>query len=65
MSDEGYIEELAEKVYEGISDMTKLRERCNFLLELYNNKFVSKKMNLVLFDDAIKHLLKISRIIQM
>jgi dynein heavy chain len=65
MSEEGYVEELAEKVYEGINDLGKLRDRCTFLLELYNNKFVSKKMNLVLFDDAIKHLLKISRVIQM
>jgi len=44
--------------------MDKLRARCNFLLEDYNTAFPSKKMPLVLFDDALKHLLRISRIIK-
>jgi dynein heavy chain, axonemal len=34
-------------------------------LALYNEKFPAKKMNLVLFDDALGHLLRISRIINM
>jgi dynein heavy chain len=32
-------------------------------LEFYNEKNPSKKMNLVLFDDALSHLLRITRII--
>ena len=32
-------------------------------LELYNEKFPSKKMSLVIFDDALKHLLRLTRII--
>lgn len=65
INEEGYVEEYAEKIYEAINDQQKLKDRCNFLLDQYNQKNPSKKMNLVLFDDAIKHLLKISRIIQM
>jgi dynein heavy chain len=30
----------------------------------YNAKYISKKMNLVLFDDAMCHLIRISRIIK-
>jgi dynein heavy chain len=29
----------------------------------YNEKFPSKKMNLVIFDDALRHLLRITRIL--
>lgn len=53
----------AEKVYEAINNIETLRKRCKYLLEEYNLKFVAKKMPLVLFDDALKHLLRISRII--
>lgn len=45
--------------------MEKLKARCNGLLNDYNNKYIAKKMTLVLFDDAIKHLLRISRIVKM
>lgn len=38
INEEGYIEQLAEKVYEAITDPKKLRERCDFLLEQYNQK---------------------------
>lgn len=46
-----------------MNSLDKLRARANALLVDYNAKYVAKKMNLVLFDDAIKHLLRISRII--
>lgn len=63
-NEEGLVETQAERIYEAINNMEKLRTRCNNLLEEYNVKFPSKKMPLVLFDDALKHLLRISRIIQ-
>ena len=63
-NEEGIIEIAAERIYEAINNMEKLRARCNSLLDEYNTKFPSKKMALVLFDDALKHLLRISRIIQ-
>ncbi len=32
-------------------------------MDAYNEKNPSKKMNLVIFDDALRHLLRITRII--
>jgi dynein heavy chain len=59
--EEGTLTDLAPKIYEAIGTMDSLRARCNQLLDIYNNKFPSKKMPLVLFDDALKHLTRISR----
>lgn len=61
-NDEGIVEVEGEKVYEAINSMDVLKKRCNELLEDYNVKYASKKMPLVLFEDALKHLLRISRI---
>lgn len=63
-NEEGIVEVAAPKIYEAIDDLVRLRKRCNDLLDDYNNKYISKKMNLVLFDDALKHLLRISRIVK-
>jgi dynein heavy chain len=64
-NEDGIIVEYAEKVYEAINDIEKLRKRCEALLVDYNAKYVAKKMFLVLFDDAVRHMLRISRIIKM
>lgn len=64
INEDGIIEEEAPKIYEAIDSLVDLRKRCNFLLEFYNDRNPSKKMPLVLFDDALKHLLRISRIIR-
>lgn len=64
-NEDGIVEVEAEKIYEGMNSMEKLKARCYNLLNDYNLKYVAKKMNLVLFDDAIKHLLRISRIVKM
>jgi dynein heavy chain len=50
-------------VYEAAPDMEAIRKIVNTKLDAYNEKFPSKKMNLVIFDDALKHLLRITRII--
>jgi len=63
-NEEGLVEIAADKIYEGIADKEKLRARCYYLLDEYNTKYSSKKMPLVIFDDALKHLLRISRCIQ-
>jgi len=64
INEDGMIEQYGERVYEAIADIEKLRARVNDLLDLYNKTFQQKKMNLVLFDDALRHLLRISRIIE-
>ncbi len=64
-NEDGVVLQEAPREYEPMSDMNKLRKRCDDLLQDYNAKFPAKKMNLVLFDDALKHLLRISRIIKM
>jgi len=50
-------------VYEACPDVESIRGICNKKLEEYNLKNSSKQMNLVIFDDALKHLLRIARII--
>jgi len=59
----GELESEAPFVYEACESIEAIRDRCNQKLELYNEKNPSKKMNLVIFDDALKHLLRITRII--
>jgi len=58
--------ELAEKapfVYEAVPDVDSIRKLVNLKLEKYNEAYPAKKMSLVIFDDALFHLLKICRII--
>ena len=50
-------------VYEACPDIEAIRKIANLKLDAYNEKYPSKKMNLVIFDDALKHLLRITRII--
>ena len=50
-------------VYEAAPSINSVRERALAKLEAYNEKFPAKKMNLVIFDDALKHLLRLTRII--
>ena len=65
VNEEGEIEEEAPKVYESIKSIPMIKKRIEKLLEQYNADSKGKTMNLVLFDDAIRHLLRISRVIQM
>ena len=50
-------------VYEACPDIEGIRKRINKKMEAYNEKYPQKKMNLVIFDDALRHLLRIGRII--
>jgi dynein heavy chain len=59
----GELTEGAPFVYEAVPDMEHIRKRINKKMIDYNEKYPQKKMNLVIFDDALKHLLRISRII--
>lgn len=59
----GELVSIAPFVYECCPDLETCRKLANTKLEGYNEKNPSKKMALVIFDDALGHLLKICRII--
>lgn len=59
----GDIVAVAPFVYEAAPDIEGIRKRCNDKLAGYNEKNASKKMNLVIFDDALFHLLRLTRVI--
>lgn len=50
-------------MYEACADLDTIRARCGQRLAEYNEKNQSKQMNLVIFDDALKHLLRLTRIV--
>lgn len=50
-------------VYCELYDRAKTRRAANDSLDSYNSMNVSKRMNLVLFDSAIEHVVKIHRVI--
>ena len=62
--DEILVEE-APKVYEDGGTLEMIRERALMFLDKYNEEFPSKRMELVLFEDALRHMLRISRLIEM
>lgn len=61
--DMGNLQEEAAIVYEPCPSMDSIREVIYEKLTEYNDKFASKAMSLVIFDDAVQHLLRITRII--
>jgi dynein heavy chain len=65
MNEDGELEQEAPKVYEVVPSAVKLRKRLMQKMEEYSSQGGGRSMKLVLFDDALKHLLRISRIIQL
>jgi len=59
----GELVSVAPFVYEACPDLDSCRKLVNTKLDGYNEKFPSKKMPLVIFDDALFHLIKVCRII--
>ncbi|CDJ35908.1 Dynein heavy chain axonemal, related [Eimeria mitis] len=55
----------AQKVYEPVPNLQLVRTRAMEYLQRYNEENPAKAADLVLFDDALAHLMIISRIIQM
>lgn len=53
------------KIYEPVKDLDALRDRAEALMQEMNDGLKVGKMFLVLFDDAVKHMARISRIIMM
>ncbi|XP_028985303.1 dynein axonemal heavy chain 5 isoform X3 [Betta splendens] len=52
------------KVYEPIESFESLKERLNLFLSLYNENIRGTGMDMVFFQDAMIHLVKVSRIIR-
>ncbi|KAL7522596.1 hypothetical protein ACHAWX_007291 [Stephanocyclus meneghinianus] len=63
--EDGTVIDLAPKVYEDGGTLEMIRDRAIMFLDKYNEEFPSKRMELVLFEDALKHVLRISRLIEM
>ena len=63
--EDGVLVAEAPKVYELGPSLVDLRKRVESFLQLYNEANPSKQMNLVLFDDAMKHVMRVSRVISM
>ena len=55
----------APKIYEFGGELESIRERTEMYMARYNVENPSTPLNLVLFDDALRHLMRITRIIQM
>ena len=55
----------APKIYEVGGDLESLRDRSKHFLGLYNEEHPARQMHLVIFDDALLHLVRISRVLGM
>ena len=63
--EEGVLVEDAPKMYEPGGNLEEVRPVVLTFLEKYNTEFPQKKMELVLFNDALEHLLRINRLMEM
>jgi dynein heavy chain len=62
----GELLEEAPFVYEAVPSIEDIKTVVYKKMEIgYNEKFPSKKLTLVIFDDALKHLLRLARILNM
>jgi dynein heavy chain, axonemal len=52
------------KVYERVDSFAVLRSRISTFMKTFNENVRGSKMDLVLFEDAMKHIVRISRIIR-
>ncbi|OQS07437.1 dynein heavy chain [Thraustotheca clavata] len=64
-NEDGVVDEVVPKVYEPGGTLEEIRTRVNEFLAKYNNDYPQRMMRLVLFDDALGHLLRLSRLLEM
>ena len=62
--EDGDIDNELPKVYEPILNFKVVSDRLKFFLEQYNDIMRGSNMDLVFFEDAITHLIKVSRVIR-
>ncbi|RYG67614.1 hypothetical protein EON64_07065, partial [archaeon] len=65
LDEEGVLVEEAPKMYEPGGTLEDIRPVVLGFLEKHNTEFPAKKMELVLFNDALEHLLRINRLMEM
>lgn len=65
LDEEGVLVEEAPKMYEPGGSLEDIRPVVVDFLNKYNLEFPAKKMELVLFNDALEHLLRINRLMEM
>jgi dynein heavy chain len=63
--EDGALTAEAPKIYELGGTMEFLRERVEYFMVKYNETYPAKQLNIVLFDDAMKHLMRIARCLNM
>ncbi len=64
--EDGVLVAEAPKIYEIGGTLSVVRGRVeNHFIQKYNENFPSKQLNIILFDDAMKHLIRISRVLGM
>ena len=63
--EDGILVAEAPKVYELGGTIDELRSRVELFLGRYNDQFPAKQMNIIMFDDALRHVLRISRCLGM
>lgn len=63
--DEGVLTEEAPKLYEPGGALPDIKPLVDDFLAKYNTEFPAKRMELVLFNDALEHLLRINRLMEM
>ncbi|KAH9103464.1 hypothetical protein AeMF1_002875 [Aphanomyces euteiches] len=64
-NEEGIVDDFVPKVYEPGGTLEEIRARVNEFLGKYNTDYPQRMMRLVLFDDALGHLLRLSRLLEM
>ena len=55
----------APKVYEQGGSLQNVRERVTMFMHKHNTEFPARSLNLVLFEDAMRHMIRIARILAM